>query len=299
MNLGFSYPPPTIVAEHDHETLREQRISAYLAAWNDLRATHPDLNLPEWTVHKLRNGPIAAALNVAAGGDMYFVVRGNEIARAAVLVDFAEKGDLDLHGLDTRVPGHPDGVIRHQGESDQDYRARIIEAKAGASAAGPDEWWLKHARAADSRVRSIGLAYRGKGHLDIYLLSRENGGVPDSAMLTAVETRLRLNWVRPRTIVTLSVHSAVIAEVDVVADIWLHPEAPESRLAALKSGAFEQHGKDQALDLDMTRHYLSRILDASDVYSIDLLSPAADLIADPSRAYAIRSIGLRLAGRAR
>lgn len=299
MNLGFSYPPPTIVAEHDHETLRQQRISAYLAAWNDLRETRPDLNLPEWTVHLLRNGPIAAALNVAAGGDMYFVARGNDLARATVLIDFAEKGDLDLHGLDTRVPGHPDGVLRHPGEADADYKARIIEARAGASAAGPDDFWLTHARAADPRVRSIGLAYRGGGHLDIYILSRENGGIPDAAMLAAVEARLSLSWVRPRTIVTLSVHSAVINEVDVVADIWLHPEAPESRLAALKAGAFAQHGKDQALDLDMTRHYLRRILDASDVYSIDLLAPFEDLVADPSRAYAIRSIDLRLAGRAR
>lgn len=299
MNLGFRYPPPTVVAEHDHETLRQQRISAYLAAWNDLRAAQPDLNLPEWTVHSLRNGPIAAALNVAAGGDMYFVVRGNDLARATILVDFAEKGDLDLHGLDTRVPGHPGGVLRHPGEVDADYRARIIEARAGASAAGPDDFWLTHARAADPRVRSIGLAYAGNGHLDVYLLSKEDGGIPDVAMLTAVEARLSLGWVRPRTVVTLSVHSAVINEVDVVADIWLLPDAPESRLSALEAGAFTQHREDQALDRDMTRHYLKRILDASDVYSIDLLSPVGDLIADPSRAYAIRSFVLRLAGRAR
>jgi phage-related baseplate assembly protein len=297
--MTFTYPAPEITTRYEFETLHLQRITEYVASYEAFRIANPDLNLPHYNLQQIQSDPAVIGMRPAALGDMFFIDRTNAVARAAVLVDFAKGSDLDLHGLDTRVPGHPDGVIRHTDEGDEDYKARIIEARAGASAAGPDEWWLKHARAADSRVRSIGLAYRGQGHLDIYLLSRVNGGVPDEEMLTAVRTRLLQNDVRPRTVVTLTVQSAVIEQVDVVADVWLHPEAAESRLVVLKSTALARHAAEQALDVDLTHHYLKRLLDAADVYKIVVVTPADDLLADPSRAYSIRSIDLRLAGRMR
>lgn len=293
--MNFSFPPPTIIAELDYEALRDQRFAAFVAQWNGYRQRNPDAGLPEYTVASLANTTEAIALGAAADGDLYFVGRANAVARAAVLVDFAFSEDLDLHGRDTRVPAHPEGVMRHPGELDADYQARIIEARAGSSAAGPDDWWLTNARAADSRVRSIGLDYRGLGDLDIYLLSRENGGIPDEAMIAAVTERLNRTNVRPRS-VTPHVRSAIIAEVDVVGYVWLHPGVPESRLDALKAAALAQHEKDQALDRDLTHHYLKRIVDAPDVYDIALTSPASDLPAGPSRAYAIRSMDLIFAG---
>lgn len=296
--MTFSYPAPTIIAELDYEALRNQRFAAFVAQWNSYRTRFPDRGLPEFTTASLENSTEAIALGAAADGDLYFVGRANAVARAAVLVDFSYGEDLNLHGRDTRVPAHPEGVTRHPDELDEDYAARIREARAGSSAAGPDEWWLTNARAADSRVRSIGLDYKGLGALDIYLLAKDNGGVPDQAMLAAVTERLNRKSVRPTT-VTPSIKSAIIAEIDVVAHIWLSPEAPESRLAALKASAMSRHAADQALDRDLTHHYLERILDAPDVYDIAITSPAADLRADPSRAYAIRSIDLVFAGRDR
>ena len=296
--MSFSYPPPVITAELSYDALRDQRISQFVAQWQDFQARYPDKRLPNYDVDMLRANPAVIALEAAAYGDFYFVDHANNLARVALLVDFAKKADLDLHGLATKVPGHPDGVLRHTGESDEDYAARIIEARAGSSAAGPDDWWLSHARAADPRVRALGLFYAGQGRLLIYVLSRENGGVPDQAMLDAVSARLARPNVRPRNVLP-EVHSAVIDEIDVVADFWLLPDAAESRLAEIAATAKARHNAEQALDVDLTHHYLKRLMDAPDVYKIEIVSPSADRTADPSRAYSIRSITPQLAGRAR
>lgn len=296
--MTFSYPAPVIRAENSFETLLDQRMATYVEEWAAFRTAHPERNLPPYTVDMLNTDMASVALRVAARGDMFFIARSNDVARATVLVDYAKGNDADLHGLATKTPAHPDGVARHPGELDADYAARIIEARAGSSAAGPDEWWLTHARAADARVRSIGLDYRGQGQLDIYLLAQDNGGVPDQAMLDAVSERLTRPDVRPRN-VWPRVHSAIIDEVDVIADVWLFPDAAESRLQELAADAKATHNAEQALDRDLTHHYLRRLLDAADVYKIVIVAPTADLVADPSRAYAIRSIAPRLAGRAR
>ena len=296
--MSFSYPPPVITAELSFDALLEQRKAAFITEWQAWKAAHPDQQLSDYSTGMLESTPEMIALRAGAGGDMFFVARSNDVARATVLVDFATGTDLDLHGRDTRVPAHPEGVERLDGELDTDYAARIIEARAGSSAAGPDEWWLTNARAADNRIRSIGLAYRGLGQLDVYLLSKVNGGVPDQAMLDAVTARLIRADVKPRNVVP-TVHSAIIQEVDVTAGVWLVPEAPESRLTEMAATAKAKHNAEQALDVDLTHHYLKRLLDGPEVYKITITAPNADLVADPSRAYSIRSITLSLAGRAR
>lgn len=296
--MTFSYPPPTIHIVPEFAALRAQRIAAFVAEWNRFRAENPELPLREYDVASLETVPAVVALRTAAYGDLWFLSLGNDLARAAVLVDYAVGEDLDLHGLDTRTPAHPDGVTRHPGESDADYRARIIEARRGVSAAGPDDWWLTHARAADPRVMSIGVDYRGMGDLRLYLLSRDNGGVPDAAMLEAVTERLNRPDVRPRTAFP-TVASAVIAEIDVAADVTLLPGTDIARLDAIAAAALAAYGGTQALDADLTHHALRRLLDAPDVYGIDIVAPETDLVADPQRAYALRSVDLRFAGYAR
>ncbi|WP_322997515.1 baseplate J/gp47 family protein [Castellaniella sp.] len=293
---AFSYPVPSITVSYDYETLLGQRIAAFVQQWDGFRVLDPDL--PMYNVQMLETDPVVIGLEAAAYGDLYFTALANDIARATILVDYATGADLDLHGLETKTPAHPNGVIRHDGEADAPYRARIIEARQGQSAAGPDQWWLTHARSADPRVRSIGLRYLGMGDVRIYVLSHDNGGIPDQEMLDRVTARLNRDDVRPRT-AWPTVSSAVIAEVDVVADVWLLPEAAESRLDAIKATALASHTARRALDIDLTHHALKRLLDAPDVYKIEIISPAADLLADPERAWSIRSIDLRLAGRAR
>lgn len=295
---GFSYPAPNLVVPLDYDAHLSARIAEYLENWNAYRQAHPDQLLPDFDEAALKANPIVIALGAAAYGDLYLAARSNDVARSAVLVDFARDDDLDLHGQATTLPGFPTGISRHPGETDAQFAARIIEARTGSSAAGPDEWWLSHARAADQRVRSIGLDYRGLGILDVYLLASDNGGIADAAMVEAVGARLSRPDIRPRN-VQPRVHAAVIESVNIIADVWLTPEAADSRLDDLKVQARRRHLAEQALDVDLTHHYLRRLLDAGDVYDIDFVEPSQDRLASPERAYALGTLTLRLAGRAR
>lgn len=295
--MSWSYEPPVIVASLDYEALRSDRIDAFLAQWEAFR--EQDATLPDYDVQTLETDPAVIALEVGAYGDLYFRAMLNDVGKAALLVDFAVGPDIDLHGLATRTPAHPDGVTRLSGETDASYQARIIEARAGASAAGPDEWWLTHARLADVRVKSIGLYYLGRGRLTVTLLSSANGGIPDQAMLDAVQDRLISDAVKPQGIVSVGVESAVIETIDIVADVVLDPSAPSSTLDAMKAQARSLHEAGAILDVDMTRFYIQRILTVPGVYSVAVTSPSTDRLTDPGHAFAIGAITLNLVGRQR
>jgi phage-related baseplate assembly protein len=274
---NWVYGPPVIIATLDYEGLLSDRIAAFVTQWDGFRAI--DAMLPDYDVEGLETDPAVIGLEAAAYGDLYFRAMLNDVARATVLVDFAVGADIDLHGLDTRTAAHPDGVTRLTGESDDAYRARIIEARAGSSAAGPDEWWLTNARAADARVKSLGLTYQGKGRLTVTVLSSENGGVPDSDMLAAVSAKLNSADVKPQGVVSVTVTSAVVETVDIVADVWLLPDAPSTLLDQMKAQAVANHAAAQELGLDLTR-----------------VNPTDNQIADGTRAFALGTIALNLRG---
>lgn len=293
--MTWTYDPPVIVAARSYEAERDARIAAFLEQWDAFRVDHPEL--PEYDLQTLEFDPAVIALETAAYGDLHFRTYLGVVARAAILVDFAFGPDLDLHGVATRTPAHPGGLPRLSGELDAAYAARIIEARAGASAAGPDEWWLTHARAADVRVRAIGLYYLGRGRLKVTLLSTANGGIPDQAMLDAVEDRLSSLAVKPQGIVSVAVESAVIETVDVTAEVVLDWNAPSSTLDDMVAQARALHAAGQALDIDLTHYRLTQLLHRPGVYSIEISHPAADKLADAGRAYALGTINLTLAGR--
>lgn len=295
--MTWTYDPPVIVAAQSYEVERDARIAAFLEQWEAFRVDHPDLR--EYDQETLEFDPAIIALEAAAYGDLFFRVYLSDVGRATILTDFAVGPDLDLHGLATRVPAHPDGVLRLAGETDEAYAARIIEARAGSSAAGPDEWWLTHARAADGRVKSIGLYYLGRGRLKVTVLSGENGGVPDGAMLTAVSDRLSSDSVRPQGVIAVTVESAVIETVNIVADVVLDPNAPSSTLDAMVAQAQATHDARQALDTDFTLYYLGQLLHRPGVYKLTITQPATDLLADQGHAFALGTITLNLSGRQR
>lgn len=297
MAITWTYDAPIIVAKLDYEAIRGDRIEAFLDRWAAFRESDP--SLPDYDVQGLESDPAVIALEAAAYGDLHFRAQLNDTARAALLVDFATGADLDLHGVATRTPAHPSGLARLSGEPDAAYAARIIEARAGSSAAGPDEWWLTNARAADSRVRAVGLYYLGQGRMKVTLLSKVNGGIPDQPMLDAVSDKLGSTSVKPQGVVELSVESAVIETVDVVADVVLDPDAPSSTLDAMAAQARALHDAGQALDVDMTRYYLTQLLHRPGVYSISFSQPASDRLADQGHAFTLGSISLNLVGRQR
>lgn len=194
--MAFEASPPYVVAEIDFEVIYAQRIAAFLVRWEQLRAARPELALPSYDAASLQSHPAAVALQHAADGDFFYRGVLNDVARATLLVGFAVGADLDLHGLATITPAFPSGMTRHADESDDSFRARILSARAGASAAGPDEWWISHIRAAHPDAVGASFIYRGLGLLTVSIRVAEGGDA--EAVLSAVTARLAEPWVRPQ-----------------------------------------------------------------------------------------------------
>ncbi len=76
--------------------------------------------------------------------------------------------------------------------------------------------------------------------------------------------------------------------------------APDTAEARLATGSGSACGSQlpAIAGYRLTHHYRRRFLDSADILT-EIVSPAADLVADPSRAYSVRSIIARLAGRAK
>lgn len=203
--MSFSASPPFIAAEIDFETLRQQRLESFAEAWEAFRAEYPSSNLPAYDTATLQSETSVIALRAAAYGDLHFRELLNDVARATLLARFSRLADLDLQGLATVTPATPEGLLRHPGESDESYLARILAARAGASAAGPDEWWLTHIRAAHPGATGATLSYHGLGRLTV-AVTIAAGADPDE-VLAAVRARLALGWVKPQG-VTVTVEAA-------------------------------------------------------------------------------------------
>lgn len=193
-----SAPPPYIAPTVSYEALFANRLAAFVEAWDAFRAVRPDLDLPAYDVGGLETDPAVIALQAVAYGDEYFRQLLNDTARAALLVAFATGADLDLHGAATRTPAAPEGIARQSGEADVSYRARIIAARAGSSAAGPDDWWLSHVRAAHADATGAAMTYQGMGRLTVAVSIA--AGADISAVLAAVRERLALPSVKPQGI---------------------------------------------------------------------------------------------------
>lgn len=203
--MSFSASPPFIAPEVAFETLRQQRLDSFAEAWEVFRAEYPNSLLPAYDTATLRSETSVIALQAAAHGDMHFRLMLNDVARATLLARFARLADLDLQGLATVTPASPDGLPRHPGESDESYLARILAARAGASAAGPDEWWLTHIRAAHADATDATLTYRGLGRLTVAVAIAADADPQE--VLAAARARLALRWVCPQG-VTVTVEAA-------------------------------------------------------------------------------------------
>ena len=83
-------------------------------------------------------------------------------------------------------------------ESDDFYRDRIRQAVEGFSNAGSEGAYIFHTKSVSSLITDVLVTSENPGEVDIYVLL-EGGELPGSEMLTAIETHLREDNVRPLT----------------------------------------------------------------------------------------------------
>lgn len=244
----------------------------------------------DYDVDRTNYDPALIQHQINAGREVALRARIND-ATASNLLPFARGSDLD------HLAAFYD-VKRLDGELDEALRARTALAIKARSPGGSAYWYAAAARRADVRIRDIAV-YREEFWpiIHVSVFSSQNGGIPDQAMLDAVEAEVQSDTVRLLND-TVIVEAAVTQVVSIKAKYWLLPSASsvvtELRLEEQLRAAWN---KETGIGFDLERSWIEAKLHATGVKKIELVEPAASVIAAPGTAIAIDGVSLSYEGR--
>lgn len=245
----------------------------------------------DYDVGNLETDPVMIVLEAAAYRETLLRAAINDAVKANLLSK-AAVGDLD------NLAAFHD-VTREEGETDTALRSRTVLAIEGRSTAGPEEWYAFHARSADVRVKDVRVyQIDGGPEIGVSILSSENGGVPDTAMLDAVEAAVTDTAVRGVNDV-VTVVAATQQTQNVAAQVWLLPDVPYSVFEGLEDALRAAWDAESGIGFDMNVSWLTTKLHAAGVAKVAVQTPAASLVADDISAIVLGTITLTYMGRVR
>ncbi len=273
-----SYPSPDVIEPIEFEQIIADMQDELIRLFP---AIEPTLALESALSNKL--------LQVAAFREILVRARVNDAARANLLA-FATGADLE------HLAAFYD-VEKLEGEDDEAFRSRTILAIQARSPAGGANWYKAAARRADVRIRDVAV-YREDFWpiIHVAILSRENDGIPDAAMLDAVRTIVTSDDVRPLND-TVVVEAAVQNRTDIEANVWLLPSAPLADLTPLQDALRKAWTTETGIGFDLVPSWVEARLHMAGVQRVEMLNPSAPLVAAPGTAIAIGDIKLNYMGR--
>lgn len=273
-----SYPSPDVIEAISFEQILAEMQAELIRIFP---AIEPTLALESALANKL--------LQVADYRELLVRARINDAAKANLLA-FALGADLD------HLAAFYD-VVRLAGEDDEAFRSRIVLAIQARSPAGGANWYKAAARRADVRIRDVAV-YREDFWpiIHVAVLSRENNGIPDEAMLNAVTEIVTSDDVRPLND-TVVVEAAVRNTSNIEANVWLLPSAPLTDLTPLETALRKAWDTETAIGFDLAPSWIEARLHLSGVQRIEMVSPTVPLVAPPGTAIAIGDIKLNYMGR--
>lgn len=276
-------PQPEVI-----ETVSFERILEDLVADARLRFQAAGV---DYDVGNLETDPVKIALEVAAYRETLLRQRVNDAAKSN-LVMFSQGSDLD------HLAAFYD-VQRLAGEKDVPLRERVILAISGRSTGGPRDWYRAAARRASVRVRDAAVYRVGSGpDIRIAILATDNFGEPDAALLAAVRAVVTADNVRVISD-RVEVVAATSSTVDVAADIWLLPEAPQTVFEGLPAALTAALAAQGGLGFDVTRSWLTATLHQAGVQKVVVNTPGNDVVVDSNSAAKLGMVTLTYKGRGR
>lgn len=290
-------PAPDVVETLDYETLLAERKATLISLYPTEQQTAIARTL------SLESEPIVKLLEENAYREVILRQRINEAARA-VMVAYARNADLDQLGANNGVtrlmitPADDRAIppLAAVMESDDDFRARIAGAFEGLSVAGPAGAYEYHARSADGRVADASAISPSPAVVAITVLARDGDGTAPADLLTAVETALNDENVRPIAD-RVTVQSAAIVPYEIEAELFLYPgpEAEPIRAASeAKLVAFVTTQKRLGRDIRLSALYAA--LHVEGVQRVNLIKPLADVVLDKTQAAFCTGYALRVGG---
>lgn len=285
-----SLPPPAIIEPLSFEVVFAELLADAARRLNEASIVY-DVNAQE-------NNSVALLCEAFAYRELLIRARVNDAARANLLA-FARGTDLDhlAYFYD---------VVRLPGELDDRLQRRVMLTIQGRSTGGTAPRYKAEALAASLRVADVEVYRSGTSPVvHVAIFAADNDGVADAALVDLVRAALNDPAVRMVND-TLVVRSAVFKVVDIVAEIWLLPETPDTLIlppapgqpSPLEAQLRAAWAAEAGLGFDLVGEWIAGRLMVAGVQKAKVVSPAADEIAAPEEAISIGSVTLINRGRA-
>lgn len=278
---------PDVIESLDYEHIRSDKVKAFKERWEQVRVLFPEL--PTYDVELLETDPVLILLEVASYIELHLRARINDAAKANLLL-FARGADLD------HLAAFYD-VTRLDNEGDEALRSRTVLSIQARSPGGSSYWYAAAAHRADVRIKSVSV-YREKFWpiIHIAVLSNDDDGIPDQAMLDAVSAEVMRDDVRLLND-TIIVEAAVTSGIPIEADVWLLPTAPTEVIDQLPSVLRAAWDSESGIGFDLEQSWIRARLHVPGVKKVEVINPSDSVVVSGSDAVAIGNIKINYRGR--
>ena len=287
-----SLPAPTIVESLDYAAILQEMV-------DDLKARDVAFTAI------VESDPAFKVLEVCAYREMLIRQRVNDAARGVMLA-YATGNDLDQLGAifgTTRkvlVPAAPTAIPPRLAvmETDTDLRYRVTLALEGLSTAGPEGSYLYHALkvAGVKHATIVGPPTVSPGNVLVTVLGLTGNGAPSATVISNVTQALNAESVRPLTD-AVTVQGATIQNYSITATIFTFP-GPDSSvvMAEAQASAQEFATQNHKVGNDINLSAIFAALHVDGVQKVNLVSPAANIVCDHTKAPFCTAIALTYGG---
>ena len=246
---------PAVVEELDLRDILEQMKAKFIEI------------APEFTAY-VESDPLIKLMEVAAYRELLLRQRINQAAKSNLLA-FATGTDLD--NLATFY-----GLTRKDGETDGEFRNRILLRIEGWSSAGSKAAYKFHALNSDSRVKEVNADSPELGLVRISILSKENGGIVSEDLLQSVNDYMQREDIRVLTD-TVQVVACELIDFSVKAKIALMSSTPPEFLQTIKTSFQDAFNRTAGLGVSFSRSWIVSNLFIDGVKDVTLSSPTTDI----------------------
>ena len=277
--------PPDVIETLDYEAIvREMR--------DDLVARFPDIA----GVIDLESEPARKLIEAFAYREMLLRARINDAARSVLLAS-SYGSNLDhlaaLFATQRMQVEDDTGVLVL--EDDDRLRRRVQLAPEAFSVAGPEGAYVYHALTAAPWARDATAIMTTPGRVRVTMLREGSDPVSSLGEHEAVRMSLIDNDVRPLTDM-VEVLRPRVQRTDITAKLTLYP-GPDGNVVRDRalSALSDWVETNRMLGMNLRRSAIFSKLHVEGVHSVDLASPAQDLVLGPTEVYAIDAITVTVA----
>ncbi len=255
---------------------------------------------------ELESEPLTKLLEVVAYRELLIRQRVNNASKSVMLA-YATGSDLDHLAANYNVERliivepEPNAIppIEAVYESDERLRQRVLLAFDSLSTAGSESSYIFHALSASGLVKDasvVGPPIVQPGEVLVSILSIDDSGVSNQALLDLVSAALSAEEVRPLTDL-VTVQSANVIEYTIDAELIIYPGPdPELVLAEAQAAIESFTQRTHKLNYDINLSAIYGALNTPNVQKVILHSPSSDLIIDHEHAAFCININLVFSG---